>query len=87
MQGLRAASGNVTDRVRLWTIEPTVGLSWVAGRGSTDGDGDGIRDHNDACLDTPMGAYVDNPGVLSGPGRRRGLRRASTAARTPRPAR
>ena len=62
MQGLRAASGNVTDRVRLWTIEPTVGLSWVAGRGSTDGDGDGIRDHNDACLDTPMGAYVDNRG-------------------------
>lgn len=49
-----------------FTYGATLGLSFLTRRStSADGDGDGIRDHADACPATPLGARVDGRGCPS----------------------
>jgi len=40
----------------------TAGLQFAFGKSSRDSDGDGVRDNDDACADTPAGAVVDAAG-------------------------
>lgn len=43
-------------------ILTTVGLQFAFGKSSKDSDGDGVRDREDACADTPAGARIDASG-------------------------
>ena len=48
------------DRTHSWIT--TVGLQFGFGKSSRDSDGDGVRDRNDSCPGTPLGATVDLDG-------------------------
>lgn len=43
-------------------IVTTVGVQFAFGKGSKDSDGDGVRDRDDACNGTPVGAVINEAG-------------------------
>ena len=45
-----------------YNLVASVGLQFAFGKGSKDSDGDGIRDRDDACSGTPLGALIDERG-------------------------
>jgi hypothetical protein len=43
-------------------VQGMLGLNWGIGRGPSDRDGDGVKDHRDRCPETPASAAVDSRG-------------------------
>lgn len=60
MIDLSDSFNNGGDKTHSWIT--TVGLQFGFGKSSRDSDGDGVRDRNDACPGTPIGATVDHNG-------------------------
>ncbi|MBE0566395.1 MAG: OmpA family protein [Krumholzibacteria bacterium] len=60
MSELSERFANDGDMTHNWIA--TVGLQLGFGKSSRDSDGDGVRDRDDACPDTPRGAVIDASG-------------------------